>query len=169
MVQKYSSFVSFPIEIDGELANTTGAVWAQDPREVDEKTYESFYRATFKGAWDSPTYTLHFRADAPLDIKCVLFMPSFHTEKGGLGRLLEPSVGIVLEKSIAAIENAHVAISRPSGAASSRASSTARTYLYLFRGKSPRTSGYSLKYKTWWSGSCYDTYKTRLKRIGIPT
>ena len=41
MVQKYSSFVSFPIEIDGELANTTGAVWAQDPREVDEKTYES--------------------------------------------------------------------------------------------------------------------------------
>jgi len=102
VVQKYSSFVSFPIEIDGELANTTGAVWAQDPREVDEKTYESFYRATFKGAWDSPTYTLHFRADAPLDIKCVLFMPSFHTEKGGLGRL-EPSVGLYSRKVL--IEN----------------------------------------------------------------
>ena len=64
VVQKYSSFVSFPIEIDGELANTTGAVWAQDPREVDEKTYESFYRATFKGAWDAPTY-LPFPRDAP--------------------------------------------------------------------------------------------------------
>merc|ERR1719440_1094835 len=102
VVQKYSSFVSFPIEIDGELANTTGAVWAQDPREVDEKTYESFYRATFKGAWDAPTYTLHFRADAPLDIKCVLFMPSFHTEKGGLGRL-EPSVGLYSRKVL--IEN----------------------------------------------------------------
>merc|ERR1719310_477791 len=102
VMQKYSSFVSFPIEIDGELANTTGAVWAQDPREVDEKTYESFYRATFKGAWDTPTYTLHFRADAPLDIKCVLFMPSFHTEKGGLGRL-EPSVGLYSRKVL--IEN----------------------------------------------------------------
>ena len=43
-------------------------------------------------------YTLHFRADA-LDIKCVLFMPSFHTEKGGLGRL-EPACGrSVLEES----------------------------------------------------------------------
>ena len=102
VVQKYSSFVSFPIEIDGELANTTGAVWAQDPREVEEKTYEAFYRATFKGAWDAPTYTLHFRADAPLDIKCVLFMPSFHTEKGGLGRL-EPSVGLYSRKVL--IEN----------------------------------------------------------------
>ena len=102
VVQKYSSFVSFPIEIDGELANTTGAVWAQDPREVDEKTYEAFYRATFKGAWDAPSYTLHFRADAPLDIKCVLFMPSFHTEKGGLGRL-EPSVGLYSRKVL--IEN----------------------------------------------------------------
>ena len=94
MVQKYSSFVSFPIEIDGELANTTGAVWAQDPREVDEKTYESFYRATFKGAWDSPTYTLHFRADAPGHQVRAVHAVVPHGE-GGLGRL-EPSVGCTL-------------------------------------------------------------------------
>lgn len=102
VVQKYSSFVAFPIEIEGEVANTTGAVWASDPREVTKETYEAFYRSAFEGAWDSPSYTLHFRAEAPLDIKCVLFLPSFHTEKGGLGRL-EPAVGLYSRKIL--IEN----------------------------------------------------------------
>ena len=102
VVQKYSSFVAFPIEIEGEVANTTGAVWASDPREVTKETYAAFYRSAFEGAWDSPSYTLHFRAEAPLDIKCVLFLPSFHTEKGGLGRL-EPAVGLYSRKIL--IEN----------------------------------------------------------------
>jgi len=102
VVQKYSSFVAFPIEIEGEVANTTGAVWASDPRDVTKETYEAFYRSAFEGAWDSPSYTLHFRAEAPLDIKCVLFLPSFHTEKDGLGRL-EPAVGLYSRKIL--IEN----------------------------------------------------------------
>src|SRR3546814_7536631 len=36
---------------------------------------------------DTPTYTLHFRADAPLDLKVLFFFPGFHTEKFGMGRL----------------------------------------------------------------------------------
>ena len=97
-MQKYSSFVSFPIEIDGdgELANTTGAVWAQDPREVDEKTYESFYRATFKGAWDSPTYTLHFRADAPWTSSACCSCRRSTRRRARLGGGLEPSGRVVL-------------------------------------------------------------------------
>ena len=76
VVQKYSNFVSFPIEVGGEVANGVGAVWTRDPREVKEEEYEAFYKRAFKGAWDTPSYHLHFRADAPLDVKCVLFLPS---------------------------------------------------------------------------------------------
>jgi TNF receptor-associated protein 1 len=37
-------------------------------------------------------FTLHFRADAPIDLKCLLYVPSFHTEKFGMGRI-EPGEG----------------------------------------------------------------------------
>jgi HSP90 family molecular chaperone len=34
LIQKYSNFVSFPIEVDGEKANTIGALWAQQASQV---------------------------------------------------------------------------------------------------------------------------------------
>ena len=97
VVQKYSNFVAFPIKVDGETANGVGAVWAADPREVTEDQYAEFYRHTFKGAWDTPFFHHHFRAEAPLDVKCVLYVPSFHAEKGGMARL-EPSVALYSRK-----------------------------------------------------------------------
>jgi len=97
VVRKYSNFVSFPIEIDGEVANGVGAVWARDPKEVTDEEHLEFYRHTFKGAWDEPAFQMHFRADAPIDVKCVLYFPSFHTEKGGMARL-EPAMGLYSRK-----------------------------------------------------------------------
>ena len=97
VVQKYSNFVAFPITVDGETANGVGAVWAADPREVSDDQYAEFYRHTFKGAWDTPFFHHHFRAEAPLDVKCVLYVPSFHAEKGGMARL-EPSVALYSRK-----------------------------------------------------------------------
>ena len=40
---------------------------------------------------------MHFRAEAPLDVKCVMYLPSFHTEKGGMARL-EPAVALYSRK-----------------------------------------------------------------------
>ena len=50
VVDKYSRFVSFPILVNGEVANGVGAVWAKDPRDVDEAAYLDFYKQTFKGS-----------------------------------------------------------------------------------------------------------------------
>lgn len=47
--------------------------------------------------FDTPTYTLHFRADAPLDLKVLFFFPGFHTEKFGMSRL-EPGVNLYSRK-----------------------------------------------------------------------
>jgi TNF receptor-associated protein 1 len=61
------------------------AIWVQDKNQVTEAQYHEFYRFV-SNAFDLPKYTLHFQADAPIDLKALLFVPSFHTEKFGMGR-----------------------------------------------------------------------------------
>ena len=62
------------------------AVWSKMPNEVDEDTHKEFYRFV-SGAFDEPMHKLHYRADAPLSIKALLYIPKFHTEKYGMGRM----------------------------------------------------------------------------------
>lgn len=80
VLKKYSNFVNFPIYLNSQRLNTVSAVWAQDPKSVSEETYSEFYKY-IANAFDEPLDTLHYRADAPLDIKALLFIPSFHSEK----------------------------------------------------------------------------------------
>jgi len=96
IVRKYSNFVGFPIKLDGEVVNTVQAVWAMGKDDVTEEQYREFYRFVAH-AYDDPLFTLHFRADAPLDVKALFFFPGFHTEKFGMGRM-EPGVSLYSRK-----------------------------------------------------------------------
>eukprot|EP00534_Pseudo-nitzschia_fraudulenta_P012672 CAMPEP_0201218236 /NCGR_PEP_ID=MMETSP0851-20130426/190473_1 /ASSEMBLY_ACC=CAM_ASM_000631 /TAXON_ID=183588 /ORGANISM="Pseudo-nitzschia fraudulenta, Strain WWA7" /LENGTH=824 /DNA_ID=CAMNT_0047507915 /DNA_START=1095 /DNA_END=3570 /DNA_ORIENTATION=- len=96
VLNKYSNFVRFPIYVNGDRVNTVEAVWARDPREVDEETYTEFYKY-IANAIDDPLDTLHFRADAPLEVRALLFVPSFHSEKYGMERM-EPGVSLYSRK-----------------------------------------------------------------------
>lgn len=74
MIKKYSSFVNSPIEVNGEQANNIQPIWLMDPKEVSPEQHDEFYR--FVGsAYDKPRFTLHYRTDAPLDLRCVLYVP----------------------------------------------------------------------------------------------
>jgi Hsp90 protein len=53
---------------------------------VTTAQYNEFYKY-IANAYDVPMHTLHFRADAPIDLKVLLYVPSFHTEKFGMGRI----------------------------------------------------------------------------------
>jgi len=86
VIKKYSNFVNFPITLNDNSVNTVEAVWSKMPSEVSEDTHKEFYRFV-SGAFDEPLYKLHYRADAPLDIKALLYVPKFHTEKYGMGRM----------------------------------------------------------------------------------
>lgn len=45
-----------------------------DPKEVSPQEHDEFYR--FVGsAYDKPRFTLHYRTDAPIDLRCVLYVP----------------------------------------------------------------------------------------------
>lgn len=96
ILKKYSNFVNFPIYLNGNRVNTMEAVWAKHPKDVDEKTYTAFYKFIAK-AFDEPLDRLHFRADAPLEVKALFYIPSFHSEKYGMTRM-EPGVSLYSRK-----------------------------------------------------------------------
>ena len=86
IIQRYSSFVPFPIELNGKRLNTVQAIWARNKNEIKEEEYNEFY--TFVGHdHDHPLFRLHFSADAPLAIQSLLFVPSRNFETMGMGRL----------------------------------------------------------------------------------
>lgn len=96
IIQKYSNFVSFPITVNGEIVNKVSALWAQEKNTITEEQYDEFYKFISLG-FDKARYNLHFRADAPLELKVLLFLPTIHTEKFGMGRM-EPGVSLYSRK-----------------------------------------------------------------------
>ncbi|KAL3776542.1 hypothetical protein ACHAW5_008704 [Stephanodiscus triporus] len=96
ILKKYSNFVGFPIYLNGNRVNTIEAIWLQDPKTVDEGKHSDFYKYV-SHMYDEPLSTLHFRMDAPLDIKALMYIPSFHQEKYGMGRM-DPGVSLYSRK-----------------------------------------------------------------------
>ena len=96
IVERYSAFVSFPINLNGKRINTVQALWLRGKNEIKEEEYTEFYKFQAH-AIDEPRLRLHFSADAPLAINALLFVPKENTEKLGLSRL-EPAVSLYCRK-----------------------------------------------------------------------
>ena len=93
---KYSNFVSFPINLNGERVNNVEAVWLKNKDEVTDEQYTQFYKFAAK-AFDEPRYRLHFQAEAPLVINALVFVPSENMETYGMGQM-EPGVALYCKK-----------------------------------------------------------------------
>lgn len=63
----YSSLCS-PIHLHHQ------ALWMMDPKDISELQHEEFYRYVAQ-AYDKPRYTLHYRTDAPLNIRSLFYVP----------------------------------------------------------------------------------------------
>ena len=86
IIQRYSSFVPFPIELNGKRLNTVQAIWARNKNDIKDEEYNEFY--TFVGHdHEPPRFRLHFTADAPLAIQALLFVPQRNFETLGIGRI----------------------------------------------------------------------------------
>ena len=92
ILENYSSFVSFPIMLNGERVNTVEAIWRKQKSDITDEEYNEFYKFTAK-AFDEPRYRMHFSADAPLEINALLFVPKENTELWGMGQM-EPGVSL---------------------------------------------------------------------------
>ena len=96
IIKKYSNFVSFPVIVDDLEVNSVSAIWTRDKNSVSKEEYTDFYKY-IANSFDTPKYTLHFSADAPIDLKCLVFFPTLHTEKFGMGRM-DPAVSLYSRK-----------------------------------------------------------------------
>jgi TNF receptor-associated protein 1 len=96
ILERYSAFVSFPINLNGKRINTVQALWLRSKNEIKEEEYDEFYKFQAHDS-ETPRLRLHFSADAPISINALLFVPKGNTEKMGLSRL-EPAVALYCRK-----------------------------------------------------------------------
>jgi molecular chaperone HtpG len=85
IIKRYSNFVPFPIELNGETVNTVQALWMRNKNEITDSDYEEFYKYIGHDT-SAPLYRLHFAADAPLAIRALLFVPEKNYELLSLSR-----------------------------------------------------------------------------------
>ena len=96
IVEKYSNFIGFPIDFNGEHLNTVQAIWMKNKKDVTPEEYDAFYK--FISHTDAaPLSYMHFSADAPIVLNSVLFVPEDNPEAMGFGRC-EPNVSLYCHK-----------------------------------------------------------------------
>ena len=96
VLKHYSSFVQFPINLNGKRVNTVQALWLRGKSEIKDEEYTEFYKFQ-ANAFDTPRLRLHFSADAPLAIHALLFVPEENPERFGLVRS-DPAVAMYCRK-----------------------------------------------------------------------
>ncbi|XP_073492675.1 heat shock protein 75 kDa, mitochondrial [Aquarana catesbeiana] len=97
VVTKYSNFVSFPLYLNGKRINTLQALWMMDPKEIGEFQHEEFYRFIAQ-AYDKPRYMLHYKTDAPLNIRSIFYVPEMKPSMFDVSRELGSSVALYSRK-----------------------------------------------------------------------
>lgn len=97
VVAKYSNFVSFPLYLNGRRKNTLQAIWMMDPKDISEWQHEEFYRYIAQ-AYDKPRYTLHYKTDAPLNIRSLFYVPDTKPSMFDVSRELGSSVALYSRK-----------------------------------------------------------------------
>uniref|UniRef100_A0A8K9UHV3 TNF receptor associated protein 1 n=1 Tax=Oncorhynchus mykiss TaxID=8022 RepID=A0A8K9UHV3_ONCMY len=97
VVTKYSNFVSFPVFLNGRRLNTLQALWMMEPKSISEWQHEEFYRYVAQ-SYDKPRYTLHYRADAPVNIRSIFYVPDVKPSMFDVSREMGSSVALYSRK-----------------------------------------------------------------------
>lgn len=92
----YSSFVQFPIKLNGEQLNNIQPIWMRSKNDIKNEEYSEFYKFQ-ANAFDEPTYRMHFSSDAPIEINSLVFVPSINPEQMGFGKA-DPGVSLYCKK-----------------------------------------------------------------------
>ncbi len=85
ILEKYSAYIDFPILLNGEEIKTRQAIWLKAKSDVTDEQYEEFYKFQSHG-YGKPLDWLHFKADAPLELNALIYIPSENPEKLGFGK-----------------------------------------------------------------------------------
>ena len=84
-LKQHSSFIPFPIYLDGEHQNTTPALWREPKSSISKEQYKEFYNyLTFDDK--EPLATVHSAVDAPVQFTSLAFIPTFGRDLSSIGR-----------------------------------------------------------------------------------
>ncbi|VDN03797.1 unnamed protein product [Thelazia callipaeda] len=86
VINKYSYFLTVPITVNGERINAMNAIWTMNPKDVSAEMHDTFFRQIAKThlphmANDRPQYTIHYKADAPVNVRSLLYVPSHNVSQ----------------------------------------------------------------------------------------
>jgi molecular chaperone HtpG len=85
IVKRHSNFISFPILVEGEQANTVQAIWREPKSSVSEEQYQEFYKFLTYDT-EEPLGRLHISVDAPVQYAALLFIPRRTVDIFGVNR-----------------------------------------------------------------------------------
>lgn len=84
-LKQHSSFIPFPIYLDGDHQNTTPALWREPKSSISKEQYKEFYNyLTFDDK--EPLATIHSAVDAPVQFTSLSFIPTFGRDLNSMGR-----------------------------------------------------------------------------------
>ncbi len=85
VIRKHSNFLPFPIYLEGELSNTTPALWRESKFSITREQYTEFYTYLTLDEKE-PLDVIHLSVDAPVQFNALLFIPDtemdyFHVQR----------------------------------------------------------------------------------------
>ncbi len=74
LIRKYSNFVDYSIQVNGEEVNSRGAVWHKNKNEVTEEERNEFYKF-ISNDFQEPLDHLHLSMEGRINFKALIFVP----------------------------------------------------------------------------------------------
>jgi TNF receptor-associated protein 1 len=107
VIKKYSNFVGVPIYLNGKKVNVIQALWTMEQRDITEDMHEEFYRF-IANAYDRPRYSLHYKADAPINIRALFYVPEYKPTLFDMSRETDVSVTLYSRKVMILAKANHI-------------------------------------------------------------
>ncbi|MBI1345980.1 molecular chaperone HtpG [bacterium] len=87
IVRRYSTFVPYPVKIEGQTVNDQPPIWVEPKHQVTAEQYDGFYQWLSHRSTEKPLWHLHLSADSPLQFQAILYCPETNFELLGFGRM----------------------------------------------------------------------------------
>lgn len=85
LLRRYSNFVGFPLNFNGEHVNTVQAIWSKSKSDVKPEEYDEFYQ--FIAHTDENPVLHALQRGRPIALNALLFIPRRNPEMFGFGRV----------------------------------------------------------------------------------
>ena len=74
LVNQYSNFLAFPVNLESEKVNQPEALWRKNRQDISDDDYKSFYKEITHDYMD-PLHWEHLKSEAPVQFDSIIYFP----------------------------------------------------------------------------------------------